>query len=131
MQYPRPNHVQLIFRETKRTTNHYMNQSPQMRFQRYIFFRQEGVKENLYVPLNVEVESPDGKILKCRTYQQTATFIEVADIENIPNSRKPSKAYLKTILKGAKESQLPEEYQHFLKRIPDNGIEEVEIKIDI
>lgn len=83
--------------------------------------RQEGVSENIYIPLTVDVETADGKIRKCRTYQQTVKITDTNSVTDLPNERKPSAIYLRTILKGAKESGLPEEYQTFLKTIPHNG----------
>lgn len=71
--------------------------------------------------MTVDVETPEGKIFQCRTYQQTAKFEFSPDIENIPEERKPSTVYLTTILNGAKESGLPEEYLKFLNKIPHNG----------
>lgn len=59
--------------------------------------------------------------MQCRVYQQTATFPIVEQMENIPEERRPSAVYLNTILKGAQESSLPQDYQTFLKRIPHNG----------
>lgn len=87
----------------------------------YIYFRQEGVNNNLYIPLEVEVETPEGKLLHCRTYQQTAQFDSEQEIENLPDERKPSGVYFNTILNGAVESEFPEDYMRFLKRIPHNG----------
>lgn len=84
-------------------------------------FSQEGVHNNIYFPLTVDVETSEGTLLQCRTYQQTAKFDCEPLIENIPEERKPSTVYLSTILNGAEESGLPEEYMAFLKKIPDNG----------
>lgn len=39
---------------------------------------------------------------------------------SIPHERKPSKTYISTIIKGAEESQLPEKYVQFLKKIVHN-----------
>lgn len=91
-------------------------------------FRQEGVADNLYIPLTVNVETPEGKNLECRVYQQTATFPTLEDIGELPEDRRPSVIYLNTILKGAQESALPVEYQNVLKRIPHNGYDG---KVDI
>lgn len=75
----------------------------------------------MYIPLTVYVETPEGSILQCRTYQQTAIYDSGPDLENIPEERKPSEVYLSTILNGAEESGLPEEYKLVLKKIPHNG----------
>lgn len=94
--------------------------------------RQEGVKHNLYNPLTVEVECPDGKKRTCRVYQQTNKPIITNKIEDLPDERKPSYVYLKTILDGANESDLPQHYIEFLKKIPHNGYKgEVDIGLDL
>lgn len=76
---------------------------------------------NIYFPLTVDVETPEGTLLQSRTYQQTAKFDSDPDLENIPEERRPSSVYLNTILNGADESGLPEEYKSLLKKIPHNG----------
>lgn len=78
--------------------------------------KQEGVASGAYIALTVEVILPDGRKRQCRTYQQTA----------VPEKRvnltpRPSWIYLKTIIKGAAESGLPQDYQQFLKNIAHNG----------
>ncbi|CAH2005519.1 unnamed protein product [Acanthoscelides obtectus] len=83
--------------------------------------RQEGVDANIYFPLEVEVESSDGKVMRARTYRETAEIKEYVDLSKLPAERQPSTIYLKTILTGAKESGLPSEYQEILKTICDNG----------
>lgn len=55
---------------------------------------QEGVHIDYYVPLIKEVETPDGQILECRTYQMTkipVNAIKLSDSSN-PDVRKPSKS---------------------------------------
>nr|CAI5837140.1 unnamed protein product [Callosobruchus analis] len=84
--------------------------------------RQEAVDKNIYFPLEVEVTSGDGKVVTARTYRQTAEIEEYVDLSKLPDERCPSAAYLKTILKGAQESSLPDEYQEFLRTIRDNGL---------
>lgn len=76
---------------------------------------------NIYLPLTVDIETPEGSLLQSRTYQQTAVFDSDPDIENIPEDRRPSAVYLHTILNGADESGLPEEYKLILRKIPHNG----------
>ncbi|XP_044754513.1 gamma-glutamylcyclotransferase-like [Coccinella septempunctata] len=93
---------------------------------------QEGVKHNLYTPLTVEVECPNGEIRICRVYQQTNNPLSTDKIENLPEDRKPSFVYLKTILDGADESGLPQQYKEFLLKIPHNGYKgEVDIALDL
>ncbi|VEN64734.1 unnamed protein product [Callosobruchus maculatus] len=83
--------------------------------------RQEGVHTNTYFPLEVQVTSNDGKVMTARTYRQTAEIEELVDLSKLPNERCPSATYLNTILKGAKESSLPDEYQELLRAIRHNG----------
>ncbi|KAL3268774.1 hypothetical protein HHI36_007874 [Cryptolaemus montrouzieri] len=93
---------------------------------------QEGVPYNLYKALTIEVECPNGETKTCRVYEQTNVPESVEKIEDIPDDRKPSYIYLKTIQDGAKESGLPEDYQKFLQRIPNNGYKgEVDIGLDL
>ncbi|KAJ8920296.1 hypothetical protein NQ315_011957 [Exocentrus adspersus] len=82
---------------------------------------QEGVHQQIYYPLTVKVETPTGKELDCRVYIQTANVTNVVPLTELPNERKPSAVYINTMLKGAKESGLPKEYQDFLGSIPHNG----------
>lgn len=85
------------------------------------YFSQEGVSHKIYFPMTVEVETPLGKKLNCRVYIQTAKISDLVALENLPVERKPSLIYINTMLKGAKESELPEEYQEFLRKIAHNG----------
>lgn len=62
--------------------------------------------------------TPDGENILCRCYklvQQPTKQIP------IPHERRPSKAYLETIILGARENNLPLDYLQFLSEIPDNG----------
>lgn len=81
---------------------------------------QEGVADKLYFPLTVNIETPNGKLLKCRVYQQCNKPNEHLKLCTLPKHRRPSPLYLETILKGAKESQLPYDYIKFLEKIPHN-----------
>lgn len=83
--------------------------------------RQEGVASGAYVPLTLDVILPDGNRKKCRTYQQTAEPERRVNLSLLPMERRPSWIYLKTIILGAAESGLPEEYQNYLKNIAHNG----------
>ncbi|XP_068626740.1 gamma-glutamylcyclotransferase-like [Battus philenor] len=82
---------------------------------------QEGVNTNWYFPKMVNVKTPNGSVLECRTYQQTINPPPRTDVEEIPFDRRPSITYLKCILLGAVECELPEEYIEKLRRIPHNG----------
>jgi len=83
--------------------------------------RQEGVADDIYFPMNVGVETPRGDILQCRIYQQCNNPKEFVPAGELPKERRPSPIYLKTILKGASENGLPEDYIEFLDSIPHNG----------
>lgn len=81
---------------------------------------QEGVANKLYFPLMVDIETPIGKVLKCRVYQQCKNPEEHVKLSLLPKCRRPSPLYLETILKGAYESQLPDDYIKLLETIPHN-----------
>ncbi|XP_054008333.1 gamma-glutamylcyclotransferase-like isoform X1 [Hylaeus anthracinus] len=81
---------------------------------------QEGVVDKLYFPLMVDVETPDGNILNCRVYQQCNTPDNHVKLRLLPQHRRPSPLYIKTILSGARENQLPHDYIKFLETIPHN-----------
>ncbi|XP_076233684.1 gamma-glutamylcyclotransferase isoform X2 [Calliopsis andreniformis] len=83
--------------------------------------RQEGVEDKLYFPLMVDIETPTGKILNCRVYQQYSCPNEHVKLCLLPIQRRPSPLYLETILNGAKENHLPSTYIEFLKTIQHNG----------
>lgn len=90
------------------------------------------MNHKIYYPLTVEVETPLGKKLNCRVYIQTAKISKGVPLESLPVERKPSLIYINTMLKGAKESGLPEEYQDFLRNITHNGYEgEVDIGAEL
>ncbi|XP_076265228.1 gamma-glutamylcyclotransferase-like [Rhynchophorus ferrugineus] len=82
--------------------------------------KQEGVHENIYRALQVDVLLPNGEKVNARTYQQIATPPNVDDLKNLPNDCRPSVAYWKTIVKGAEETGLPKDYLSFLYQIPHN-----------
>lgn len=118
---------------------------------------QEGVQDNIYHAMSVNVETSDGRTLNCRVYQQCNNPKEYIKPEDFPMDKRPSPLYLyvitcnlksnhsnlntiififkkyrlkichdscrSTILKGAKENNLPTDYIKFLKTIPDNGYE--------
>lgn len=82
--------------------------------------RQEGVHENIYRALEIDVFLPSGEKVNARTYQQTANPPDVDDLSELSQDCRPSVAYWKTILKGAEETDLPKEYLEFLNKIPHN-----------
>ncbi|MCK9486605.1 MAG: gamma-glutamylcyclotransferase [Dehalococcoidia bacterium] len=76
---------------------------------------QEGVFRNppAYRRLAVEVETPAGDRVRCRTYQVVAPD---------PDGFAPSPAYKETILSGARDLGLPQAYLGRLEAIADNGV---------
>lgn len=120
--------------------------------------RQEGVQDNIYHPMLINVETPNGTTLNCRVYQQCNNPKEYIKPEDYPMDKRPSPLYLyvimslniiiiiiyvlnfyqkicliiscrSTILRGAEENNLPTDYIKFLKTIPHNGYEgEYDIK---
>ncbi|KAI4497969.1 hypothetical protein M0802_006793 [Mischocyttarus mexicanus] len=82
---------------------------------------QEGVNDNIYIPLTVDIETSTGAILKCRVYQQSKVPDNYIKPMFLPNERLPSPLYLEVIIKGAIESKLPDTYIKFLKMISHNG----------
>ncbi|XP_047531034.1 gamma-glutamylcyclotransferase-like [Vanessa atalanta] len=83
--------------------------------------RQEGVETNWYFAKAVEVLTPDGAKVKCRTYQQTINPPLRGPHEELPLDRRPSSTYLDCIVNGAMDCNLPQDYITELKKIPHNG----------
>ncbi|CAH1726473.1 unnamed protein product [Aphis gossypii] len=81
--------------------------------------RQEGVDINMYLPFEVNIETPNGDNVLSRCYKLVNQPL-VKQIP-LPPNRRPSKAYLETILLGANETGLPSDYLQFLNEILDNG----------
>lgn len=93
---------------------------------------QEGVNNKVYFPLMIDVELPDGTYQNCRVYQQHEKPEPDVDLDKLPHERQPSAVYLKTIIMGAQESNLPQHYQDFLSKIPHNGYDgDVDIGLDL
>lgn len=61
--------------------------------------RQEGVHQNIYRVMDVEVETEKGNYVPARSYQV---------IRPLDDDRRPSFVYLDVIIRGAKENGLPE-----------------------
>ncbi|CAD7082753.1 unnamed protein product [Hermetia illucens] len=95
--------------------------------------KQEGVDQGVYIPISVPIETPDGQTLICRAYRLTKLPPELRENEPIPFDRQPSSTYLKTIIKGAIESGLPEKYIEFLKHFKHNGntVESIEKDLEL
>lgn len=92
--------------------------------------RQEGVADKIYFPLDVSIQLLGGGTKVCRVYQQCATPPHIQSIQDLPSERRPSVMYLNTMIQGAKETGLPEEYQKYIKSIPHNGYSgEVDIEL--
>ncbi|KAF5291971.1 hypothetical protein FQR65_LT11371 [Abscondita terminalis] len=82
---------------------------------------QEGVDEKIYERIIVNVEKPDGTSVEGYTYMLVNNPTTKIPLYELPQNRKPSKIYLDVIIKGAKESGLPENYQKMLENISNNG----------
>lgn len=74
--------------------------------------KQEGVHQNIYRVMDVEVETDKGNHVPARSYQV---------IRPLEDDRRPSYVYLDVIIRGAKENGLPEDYIKFLEGIEHNG----------
>ncbi|XP_054847767.1 gamma-glutamylcyclotransferase [Eublepharis macularius] len=72
--------------------------------------KQEGVEGGLYVPIEVNVNTQGGKILRCRSYQMNDYVCDL-----------PSPHYKKVICMGAKQNGLPTDYQKKLETIETNN----------
>lgn len=82
--------------------------------------RQEGVHNKVYKPLIMNIEIPNGDIISCRVYQLVNNPSKLTT-NIVPFERKPSYTYIRTIIEGATESGLPDDYVCFLKSISHNG----------
>lgn len=105
----------------------------QSKFQYILFYlSQENVKEGVYIPISVPVESKSGEVLMCRAYQ-LANIPEEWDSPSAQRENQPSATYLKTIVKGAVETKLPVEYIKFLKSFEHNGniVDDFEFDLDL
>ncbi|XP_044273046.1 gamma-glutamylcyclotransferase [Varanus komodoensis] len=72
--------------------------------------RQEGVEDGIYVPIEVAVQTQEGKVIQCRSYQMDDFVYGL-----------PSPQYKKVICMGAKQNGLPVEYQEKLDSIETNN----------
>lgn len=77
----------------------------------FFYYRQESI----YKAINVDVLTQDGTKLICRTY-----MLEPKDIPSRWDSR-PSPQYMDVIIKGACQSNLPEDYINQLKNVEHNN----------
>ncbi|GJQ84399.1 hypothetical protein Trydic_g3874 [Trypoxylus dichotomus] len=93
---------------------------------------QEGVPKGIYFGMDVDIIVDNENKQRCRVYKLTQEAEVIQNIEDLPENRRPSPAYLKIILLGAGESNLPADYVEFLKKIPNNGyVGEVAIDLDV
>lgn len=79
------------------------------------------VPEKIYRPINVTVETPSGDEVVCRCYEIIKSVPKLSKDEVFPADRVPSCTYLQTIIEGAMQSKLPNEYVEYLKSIKHNG----------
>lgn len=86
--------------------------------------RQEGVHQQIYKPIFVQVTTVAGETLHCRCYQQ---------VRPLEDDRRPSVVYKNIMIRGARENGVPEDYiVNHLEKIVDNGYNgEVEISLDL
>lgn len=64
------------------------------------------------------------KSVECRSYhlvEQPTTHLKTLAKDSIPENRQPSKTYLKTVIKGALETGVPNDYVEWLKTVHHNG----------
>ncbi|XP_074842218.1 gamma-glutamylcyclotransferase [Carettochelys insculpta] len=71
---------------------------------------QEGVEDGIYIPIEVNVHTQEGKVLTCRSYQLNDYVCGL-----------PSQQYKTVICMGAKQSGLPAAYQKKLEAIETNN----------
>lgn len=55
---------------------------------------QESVQDNIYHAMSVNVETPNGTVLKCRVYQQCSNPKEYIKPLDFPINQRPSPLYL-------------------------------------
>ncbi|XP_044743555.1 gamma-glutamylcyclotransferase-like [Chrysoperla carnea] len=77
-----------------------------------------GVLQNMYSRFDVNIETTEGNLITCKTYQQTENPEMLNEGESLPLDRKPSEFYKSVILEGAIESGLPNDYIEKLRKIP-------------
>ncbi|XP_005101773.1 gamma-glutamylcyclotransferase [Aplysia californica] len=72
-------------------------------------------QEALYHPIFVDVDLETGENVKCRSYQMN---------NDRTGDTLPSPFYIKVMIDGAKQNNMPAEYINFLENVPTNGIKE-------
>lgn len=79
------------------------------------------VPQKIYRPLNVTIETSSGDEVVCRAYEIIKSTPKLSKDEVFPADRIPSCTYLQTIIEGAQQTKLPNEYVEYLKSIKHNG----------
>lgn len=99
----------------------------------YAFCSQEGVADGVYQAIDVPVHSvTHNSEIVCRAYhltQQPETDVHGSPgsttndaVNEVPLDRKPSRTYLKVLVKGAQETGIPDSYVDWLKSLKHNDI---------
>lgn len=99
----------------------------------YAFCSQEGVADGVYQAIDVPVHSvKHNSEIVCRAYhltQQPETDVHGSPdsttndaVNEVPLDRKPSRTYLKVLVKGAQETGIPDSYVDWLKSLKHNDI---------
>ncbi|KAF5304642.1 hypothetical protein FQR65_LT07924 [Abscondita terminalis] len=82
--------------------------------------KQEGVEQGIYHRCIISVELPDGSQKTCFVYGQVNNSAKRYKLKELPEERQPSQVYKDTIVNGALESKLPDEYSTLLQSIACN-----------
>ncbi|XP_074107475.1 gamma-glutamylcyclotransferase-like [Cotesia typhae] len=77
-------------------------------------------QETGYNAFQTIVVTPSGQKINCRVYQQIKMPNAYAKLRELPNSRRPSETYLKIIVKGAIDREIPIEYINLLRKTRHN-----------
>lgn len=67
-------------------------------------------------PVVVNIKMQNGENISCRTYE----WLDLPEFRERYDNL-PSLSYLKTVVKGALESELPADYVSFLRKFKHNG----------
>lgn len=79
------------------------------------------VPQKIYRAINVTIETSSGDEIICRAYEIIKSVTKLSKDDVFPVDRVPSCTYLQTIIEGAIQSKLPNEYVESLKLIKHNG----------